>query len=414
MKIPQFMRRHALLIVPPVVFLLAGVHDAVHAYIGYNLSGRPQFGYTLRGQSITLLGILARSIPSWTVLGLMGTSAVLFVRRFPLIGSRWQRVLLLHVPAAMLFSALFLLTNAAFRHFVFVGPETGVSFLTTYLRYYAVYYNIYFIFYCSIVGVYSAHVYYAQWNEKRVAEEKLQRSVAELRLQAIQAQLQPHFLFNALNSINALALKGDQRGTIHVIGLLGDLLRLGLERREHAITLAEEMEFVDLYMEMQRTRFEERLHFEVEIEPGLLDAEIPSFVLQPLIENAIRHGVSRMEAPGSIVLRAERAGSGIRLTLRDDGAGLGSGMPSGHGLGLRLIAERMQQLYGAAYTFELRPAPGRGAEAVLEWPLRYVRPDGPPRQRHSPAGPRLEPAPLSGRAMPWLNDAAVGVGNLNV
>lgn len=351
------------------MFAVAGLLESVHGYIGYTLSGRPAFGYTLRGQPLSFAGILARALPSWIILGVLAAIALRLARRRPLFSADWKRSLLFHLPLAVLFASAFLLAAAGLRHFLFLRSEVGVGFGTTLLRYYAVYFNSQFILYWGTVGVYSALLYQQDLRERALAEERLQRGLTEARLRALQQQLQPHFLYNTLNAITGLALEGDVRGTVRTLALLGDLLRATLDRKEPVVTLAEELELLDLYLAIQRVRLEERLTVSTAVAPDVLDAEVPTFLLQPLVENAIRHGIAPLARGGRVEISASRELGRVRVCVTDSGPGL-AGRPVRPGIGLRNCIERLEQLYGEDYGFRLEDGQPTGARVWVEWPLR--------------------------------------------
>jgi two-component system, LytTR family, sensor kinase len=359
-----------------LIFTAAGLLEAIHGYIGYQLSGRPEFGYTLRGQPITLPGMIARAMPSWIVMGLLAGLALRVAARRPIFSTDWKRSLLFHVPMAILFTASFLVMAATFRHFLFVGPEAGVSFTTTLLRYYTVYFNTYFLFYFGTVGLYSGFLHYSHLRERDLHAEKLQRQLTEARLRTLQQQLEPHFLFNTLNAVSGLALEGNVTGTVRTLALLGELLRATLRRNEQVVTVTEELKLLELYLAIQRVRLEERLQIRTLIDPDTLDAEIPTFLLQPLVENAIRHGIARESQDGWIEIAIGRSGQRLRVTVTDSGGGFGAA-PVRLGLGLGNCIDRLEQLYGREHTFDLGNAAGGGARVTAEWPWRKLAGEAP-------------------------------------
>jgi sensor histidine kinase YesM len=226
--------------------------------------------------------------------------------------------------------------------------------------------------YWGIIGVYSAFLYYRDLRERELLAEKLRRGLADARLRVLQQQLQPHFLFNTLNAVSGLAVDGDTRGTIRTLALLGDLLRATLQRNEQVVTIAEELELLDMYLAIQRVRLEERLHVHSRIEPDVMVAEIPTFLLQPLVENAIRHGIAPSSSNGWIEIAASRRNDRVILTITDSGPGVGP-EPIQLGIGLSNCIERLSQLYGSEYSFHLGNADSGGARVRLEWPWRQQR-----------------------------------------
>jgi two-component system, LytTR family, sensor kinase len=376
-----------------LVFVAAGLLDALHGYIGYTLSGRPLFGYTLRGQPVSLPGMIARALPSWIVMGLCAGAALRITERRPLFSAAWKRSLLLHLPLAVLFTAVFLLTAAVLRHYFFLGPEVGVRFLDMLLRYYTIYFNTIFLYYWGTVGVYSAFLYYRDLRQRELIAEKLQRGLTEARLQALQQQVHPHFLFNTLNAISGLALSGDRAGTVRTLSILGDLLRTTMQRTDPLVTIEEELDFVARYAEILHVRFGDRLRVRTVAEPLALQAFVPSFLLQPLVENAVRHGIGPDADAGWIEIAAGLHGTRVRLTVTDSGRGVADG-PVRHGIGLRSCTARLEQQYGDSFTFEIGNAAHAGARVLIEYPCRLAA-----RARRSVASAEESPAEGAAQAL---------------
>ncbi len=203
-------------------------------------------------------------------------------------------------------------------------------------------------------------------------------------------QLHPHFLFNALHSISAL-VHTDPEAADKMIARLGDFLRLTLESSAaQVVPLRQEIEFLNCYLEIERIRFRDRLTTRIDVEPQLLDCGVPNLILQPIVENAIRHGVSQRSGPGYVEVRAARVGASLRLEVRDNGRGLPEGAavvpahgPKGGGVGLANTRARLQRLYGAAYRFDLANSPAGGALVTLEIPLKGAVAERPERPDHA-------------------------------
>jgi two-component sensor histidine kinase len=199
---------------------------------------------------------------------------------------------------------------------------------------------------------------------------RLEAQLAEARLAALRTQLDPHFLFNTLHAVSAL-VERDPRGVRRMISRLSDLLRHTLEGgREQEVPLAQEWQFVERYLEIMQIRFQGRLKLDLRMQEGIGDALVPSLVLQPLVENAIKHGVSKTDGSGEIVIAASREGGRLLLRVHDDGPAFPAGEPAPpEGVGLRNTRERLEQLYGAHQTLTL--APGAAGGAVAEVSLPY-------------------------------------------
>jgi two-component system, LytTR family, sensor kinase len=222
-----------------------------------------------------------------------------------------------------------------------------------------------------------AHVasYYQRLREREVRTSQLQAQLEKARLQSLKSQLQPHFLFNTLNSISALMLTNVQAAD-RMITRLGDLLRISLETAgTQMITLSRELEFVNCYVEIEKIRFEERLRVRVDIAPETLDASVPHLLLQPLVDNAIKHGISRMVAGGEIRISATHNDGDLYLEVRDNGPGI---KDLGHctGVGLRITRERLETIYGQDQSVELLSLPEGGMAARVCIPLRLAMASG--------------------------------------
>jgi two-component system, LytTR family, sensor kinase len=206
---------------------------------------------------------------------------------------------------------------------------------------------------------------------------RLQAQLAEARLEVLSAQLNPHFLFNTLHAVSSL-VERDPRGVRRMIARLSELLRVTLEgTNEQEISLARETQLLQLYLDIMQVRFQGRLVVDQHIDSNVMDALVPNFVLQPLVENAVMHGVSKVQGEGRIELRASRRGDDVVITVRDNGPGVDLDAPprtepspgSGAGVGLGNTRARLQQLYGSAQKLTLVRAPEGGtiAEIVLPY-----------------------------------------------
>ena len=218
-----------------------------------------------------------------------------------------------------------------------------------------------------------AHVasYYLRFRERELRTSQLRAQLEKARLQALKSQLQPHFLFNTLNSISALMLT-DVEAADRMITRLGDLLRISLETAgTQMTTLSRELEFVNCYIEIEKVRFEERLKVIVEVAPETLDASVPHLLLQPLVDNAIKHGISRLAAGGEIRIAAAKFDGDLHLEVRDSGPGFcESSHSSSRGVGLRNTRERLETIYGQNQSVELLTLPEGGAVARVSIPFR--------------------------------------------
>jgi LytS/YehU family sensor histidine kinase len=203
--------------------------------------------------------------------------------------------------------------------------------------------------------------------------------LAQAELQALKMQLHPHFLFNTLHSISALQLK-DIAAANRMIARLGDFLRLTLDNAgAQEVPLQKELEFLRCYLEIERIRFQDRLTVSMEVEPQTLDARVPNLILQPIVENAIKHGISPRAAPGRIDIRVKRENGLLRVQVEDNGRGIGGDGRGANiikeGLGLSNTRARLDQLYGTGYRFDLQNVTEGGLRVTLEIPMKAEGPD---------------------------------------
>jgi len=213
---------------------------------------------------------------------------------------------------------------------------------------------------------------------RRYREGELRASQAQL--QALKMQLHPHFLFNSLHSVSALIHK-DPEAADRMITRLGDFLRMTLDNAAtQEVGLRKELEFLNCYLAIEGIRFNDRLTTEVKVDPRALDCRVPNLILQPIVENAIRHGVAPRSAPGRVEVSAERVGDKLRLRVKDDGPGIQSaksnGVGSRGGVGLANTRARLEHLYGKAYRFEMTNDPRGGLVVTLELPAVADTNDG--------------------------------------
>jgi LytS/YehU family sensor histidine kinase len=208
--------------------------------------------------------------------------------------------------------------------------------------------------YLLIVLIALAMSYYRRSQERELLALQLEGQLAKAHLQSLKSQLQPHFLFNTMHSISALMLT-DVKAADRMMARLSDLLRVSLETAGTQITtLNRELEFVDCYLEIEKVRFEERMRVILEIAPDTLDAQVPHLLLQPLVDNAVKHGISKMKSGGEIHITAKAHDGELLMEVTDNGPGLKNQktLPS-NGLGLRITRERLESLYGQNQSLDL-------------------------------------------------------------
>jgi two-component system, LytTR family, sensor kinase len=294
----------------------------------------------LMGRPIDWLHILPNSLADWLTCGMFTPAFYWMVRRFPIRGERWWARLPVHLVASLVFvflkvsiyTPLYNLLNSTEPRpwsMVLLG-----GFYADMLAYWA------------SVGVIHAIEYYRESREREL-------EATRLALENLRAQLQPHFLFNTLQSISTL-IHRDPAAADRMLTDLSDLLRLSLRSTaSQEVPLREELAFLDRYLDIMRVRFGDRLKIAVEALDEVRDALVPSLVLQPIVENAITHGMADRPDIGRVAVRARREGNALWLEVSDDGPGLSAPPGDGNGIGLANTRERVARLYGAAGTVDL-------------------------------------------------------------
>ena len=224
--------------------------------------------------------------------------------------------------------------------------------------------------YWATVGLVHAERSSREAAEREQAAARLEASLSEARLSALRDQIDPHFLFNTLNSVSVLALRGDPEGVTRVVAALGNLLRRSLDGgRAQEVPLADELAMLEHYLEIQAIRFGDRLTIEREIEPAAREVLVPSMLTQPLVENAVHHAVAPTPGPARIAIHARRDGDSLLLEVADSGPGFAGAAPA-EGIGLGNTRARLAQLYGTRHALEFGPAPEGGARVMVRLPWR--------------------------------------------
>jgi signal transduction histidine kinase len=336
----------------------------VWTLVGLFFSSQIYFYYLGTPKQMSLPRSLAWQMSAVVIFALSTPLVLLLARRYRIDRQTWRRALPLHLLAGTLICAAW----AAFHIVldVYFNGDLAKFWWSNLPRIVFLNLDRELLVYWIIVVLSHAVDYYQRYREGELRASQAQ-------LQALKMQLHPHFLFNALHSISAL-VHSDPDAADKMIARLGDFLRLTLDSAAaQEVTLKQELEFLNCYLDIERTRFRDRLTTQIEADPKVLDCVVPNLILQPIVENAIRHGVSQRAAHGHVEVRASRVGDALRLEVRDNGRGLPEGAEANRakqgGVGLANTRARLQQLYGSAYRFELQNAPEGGAVVTLELPL---------------------------------------------
>lgn len=217
---------------------------------------------------------------------------------------------------------------------------------------------------------YSLEIYQKYKNEE-LRSAQLEARLIETELKALREQLRPHFLFNTMNTIAVLVREQKNDAAVTLIARLSTLLRMSLDQnRAHEVTLREELDFLERYVEIQKVRFSDRLEVNIAVDPAALSARIPNLLLQPIVENAILHGIAPKTTPGRVDVLAHIAGDRLHLEVRDDGMGLPAARAGQPGIGLANTRARLEKTYGSHQRLTLTSVPGKGVTVHIELPCR--------------------------------------------
>ena len=367
------------------LWTLLGVFFATQTYIGSAYGGRGMRW----AQAFTV------ALGAWYVRGAFAPVAYWLGRRFPLVGPprrptvgarsavephtpephrgagrhARRRYLFVHIAASLVL--------AVTQQFIFESILTHASWVPrSALSPVEVHMSV--LAYWVVVGVAHAVVTYRSDRDRELAASRLEAKLSEARLDLLRMQIHPHFLFNTLHDISELMHEDVERADL-MLTHLSDLLRLALDSSTaREVPLRRELHFLQRYLAIQQMRFQDRLTVSLDIHADVLDACVPYLILQPLVENAIRHGIARRPGAGRIQVRAQPTGRGttvatterLLLEVIDDGPGLRSGAAGNSGLGLANTRVRLHETYGDAHRFELAEKPGGGLRVALEIPLQ--------------------------------------------
>ena len=328
---------------------------ASQIYLDSSLQPQPSFTTVLQRQL-------------WIWLPWVALTPVIFTmgRRFPLDGDNKSKYLWAHFLAAAVVSLGFLAyLNLALGPPPGMGPDA--TFLDGWLRRAASMFHVHFFMYWPILGVGYAFDYYDRFKAQQLRATRLAGQLAEAHLEALKMQLHPHFLFNTLHAVASL-MEHDVAGARSMIARLSELLRAALEGGStQEVRLEAELAFLENYLAIERIRFRDKLQAVTAVEAGTRDALVPAMILQPLVENAIAHGVEKRTETGHIEIAARKVGQDLVLTVSDDGPGFSH--PNNEGIGLANIRERLAHLYGPEYRLEILHGGSGGVSARIRIPF---------------------------------------------
>jgi signal transduction histidine kinase len=358
---------------PPVrivfgVATLLGILSTLQAYRLITLNIKDKM-------DIEVWRLMVLNLAYWYVPAALTGTIFRIAHRFRVDTTGWPKTLAVHASAAVTFSVIHLAGMISVRALLRPGRSfPGYGSWTSFVQ------GIYFtnldwalMTYSAIVGLSFALGYYRESQARALGAANLEARLAQARLRTLEAELHPHFLFNTLHAISTL-IHTQPDAADRMISRLSDLLRITFSRSDAAVVpLHEELEFLQKYLEIEQTRFQDRLTVEFDIDPDTLDAAVPRLILQPLVENAIKHGVAPRTAPGRIAIVSCLEADRLCLQVRDNGVGLSSAARAGehHGVGLSNTRDRLECLYGVSQQLDLVES-GDGLTVQIHLPFRSV------------------------------------------
>ena len=317
----------------------------------------------------------------WLILGALTPLVYWLARAYPIRPPVRARNVLAHVGGALALCVGWATAGAVTRWLLGIGPSDAprMAYLTGWLLTTIPWGT--FMYFTTLGCVY-AFAYFVEAKEREAQAARLAAQIAQAKLGALQMQLHPHFLFNSLNAITVLVRDQDTAAAGRMLSLLSDVLRQVLRTdQSHEVTLADELRFLERYLAIEQVRFSDRLRVVMDVDDTLKDAAVPPFLLQPLVENALRHGIARRDNAGRIEVSARREGDDLVLEVRDDGPGIDglAGLRDGsNGVGLANVRERLTTMYGSGARLTLQSPTGAagGTAAIVTLPLRLQSPPG--------------------------------------
>ena len=361
---------------PRLTFVRAifGVATLLGLFSSFQAYQMVRFMYPSETPSVLIL--IGINLGYWYAWAILAPVIAGVTRRFPLERGVLLRSLPVHLVAVFVVTVvhigLFEWLRMHISQFFWSGGPMKTTWWAQVTKTFLNNFDYEMMAYWAIAGVYSAVRYHGEAQERALKASRLDAQLAEAQLQALQRQLHPHFLFNTLNAISAL-MHRDVEAADQMLSRLSDLLRIALDQRgQQEVALKDELEFLQKYLEIEQARFGDRLTVEFAVDPETLDAQVPNLILQPLVENSIRHAVAVRIEPGHIAVKARRVEDVLELTVRDNGPGMPPGRLASpaRGLGLSNTRSRLERLYGASQHLTFAEPPGGGLIVTVSLPFR--------------------------------------------
>ncbi|HEU4768980.1 MAG TPA: histidine kinase [Pyrinomonadaceae bacterium] len=351
---------------------------AVWAMLGVIYAGPIYFEMRSEGMDHAAWRVFSWGILTWLAWAPLTPAIIWLARRYPLIDGAWKKHLLVHLPAFLLLSILH--SAAATMIALTIDPfdsmgDSPKTFWPRFLSRMQGSFGSDLLVYGAVIGICYALDYHRKYREREILATRLEAQLAQAQLDSLRMQLHPHFLFNTLNSIAGLVRDNKNQAAVNMLVGLSDLLRHTLEHSSRQeVELREELNFIKLYLGIQQMRFSDRLRLEFDVDPATNKALVPNLILQPLTENALRHGIGRSVSAGVLGISSGVEDGHLRLLVYDNGAGLPDDwqLKGSAGIGLANTAARLQQLYDDDHRLDIRNRDGGGVEVLITMPLRIA------------------------------------------
>ncbi|HUR46351.1 MAG TPA: histidine kinase [Candidatus Saccharimonadales bacterium] len=335
--------------------------------IGFCFAGQLYLSRAKIGQPVSWGFAIGRALSDWYVFALLSIPALWLARRFRIERGHWANSVIAHIFGSVLFSVGWMAVRALLEKWQSGATENPVSFSDAFSHALVATFFFNLLIYAVVVSISHTASYYTKYQDHAIQSAELEKRLTESRLQALQMQLNPHFLFNTLHAISSLMHK-DVDAADRMIARLSDLLRYALEStNEQEVTLRQEIEFLDRYLEIEQTRFGARLQVVKKLPPETLQVLVPNLILQPIIENAIRHGIEPHARQGIIEISSKQENGELVMQVRDNGSGLNPQQPRREGVGLSNSRARLEQLHPGRHRFEFASDRGLLVTVAVPW-----------------------------------------------
>ena len=352
---------------------------AAWAALGFIYAGQVYLETEAEGMGHSPWRIMFWGVLIWLSWAPLTPVMVWVARKYSLIDGKWKVSLIVHLATFLLLSALHSAAatalTLAFNPFDNMDSSPD-AFWPRFIPRVPSALRSDLLIYGGVIGICYALDYYRKYRERELLTSRLEAQLTQAQLDSLRMQLHPHFLFNTLNGIVGLVRDNKNQAAVSMLVGLSDLLRHTLEHSSRQeVELREELNFIKLYLKIQEMRFSDRLQIELDIDPATARAMVPNLILQPLAENAVKHGLGRSASSGLVGIRSEVVGDQLRLVVYDNGVGLPANwqLNGSVGIGIANTAARLQQLYDDNHRFDIRNRDVAGVEVVIEIPLRNRR-----------------------------------------